>query len=387
MIQRNKKITLSKEDVFIMAFSLYYIQAFLRTTMFVNSLPNIFFSIMKFSSFFLVLTKILFMDKYSSKKIIRIISITCLFIFSTFFSSYRVLMEYLIFILGANEVSLRKVVKTYLVIGILLLIVTIICAKLGIIENLIYQREGKKRESFGVCYPTDFVAHILFICMAFMYLKGKNMRWYNYLIITLIAGITYYLCDTRLDSGCMILAAVLDFIYNKNLIKFDMKFVKYGLIFSYIICATISIYLSVNYNKYSNFYKEVDKLLSSRLRIGNMMYNDYGVKLLGQQIDDHGWGGSLEFKYDKYNYIDCSYLRVLLKYGLVIFSIVMIANFVISIKLYKDGNYLELIIFTLIAMNSIIAQHLIDFSYNFLLLIYFSQINESLEGSKKENEI
>ncbi len=384
------KITLDKKMVFLIGFSLYLIQSFLQTTMYIKVIPSTIFRLIRLVSIALVMMKIM-TDKYSINQLAIIFITLILFGFSLIESTYSILLEYTILIIGAKDISFNRIVKVFFKVELILLIITIISSNIGIIEDLVYIRSknNKYRHSFGVGYPTDFVAHIFFLCLAYVYIKGKNIKWYNNIIICLIAIVTYYFCDTRLDSILIFVITIISLLYKYNKINFKNVFVKYGLVFAFLICEVVSIYLSINYDSTNEVYVQMNKLLSSRLRIGNMMYNDYGVNLFGQYIDDHGAGGSVVFQYDEYNYIDCSYLRILLKYGLLISIIITIINIFMAKKLYKTQNYYLLLLSLLISVNSMIAQHYIDFSYNFLLLVYLSKLDDNINTiseSKDNNE-
>ena len=149
------------EQIYIIAFSLYLFQSFVTTTMFTAIIPSLFLTFIKWFAVILVFIKI-FMEKYSSKKFIIISITSILIIISALVSTYNNLCIFLIFIIGAYNIPLKKIVKTYFYLCLMLLIITMISAKLGIIEDLIYIRNGKSRNSFGIVYPTDFAAHVFF---------------------------------------------------------------------------------------------------------------------------------------------------------------------------------------------------------------------------------
>ena len=364
------------EQIYIIAFSLYLFQSFVTTTMFTAIIPSLFLTFIKWFAVILVFIKI-FMEKYSSKQFIIISITSILIIISALVSTYNNLCIFLIFIIGAYNIPLKKIVKTYFYLCLMLLIITMISAKLGIIEDLIYIRNGKSRNSFGIVYPTDFAAHVFFLMVAYIYLKGKNINLYNYLTLILISLLVYFFCYTRLDVACMVLLIIISIIYKKNKLNFNNKLIKFLLVFSFSICAFIALFLTFNYDYKNETYAKIDQFMSGRLTIGRMMLNQYDIKLFGQEINDYGYGGSLTFKHNTYNYIDCSYLRILLKYGLVTFSILIVLNVFYYHKLYVNGNYMLLLLMLLVAINSIIAQHYLDFSYNFLLLAYLTKVEDN----------
>ena len=60
---------------------------------------------------------------------------------------------------------------------------------LGIIENLSYAQPGRMtRMAFGIGYPTDFGAHVLFLLLCYFYLRRKKNT---------ICGIGNYGSDRR----------------------------------------------------------------------------------------------------------------------------------------------------------------------------------------------
>lgn len=382
-----------KEEIFLLAYIIYLVQAFLTTTMFVGDMiPYVVVKIIRYIAILLAFVKIL-MDKYDKRKVLILFIIFILFCCSSYFSTYRVLIEYFIFMLAANKVNIKKIIKIFFVTSSIMLIITIISAKLGLIENLIYYRgvSGKKRESFGVIYPTDFAAHVFFICLSYLVLRRKNIKGYEYLCITIVAFAIYYFCDARLDTISILIAVLITFLYNKKIISCKSRIVQFLLSLSFVFFAILSISLSINYNENKYIHNEINHILSGRLELGNKMINRHGIKLFGQKIDDHGFGGSTEFNYEEYeyNYIDCSYVRILLKYGVAILIIIGISNAWSSKRIIREKNYFLLLIMFVISINSIVAQHYIDFSYNFLLLVYFADVSieeENLENEKKYNK-
>lgn len=76
------------------------------------------------------------------------------------------LLETGLFIIGARKIDYKKILKVYLAIEIPLTLITLMAARLGIIENLVYHRGEQVRMTFGFVYPTNFVSHLMFIIAA-----------------------------------------------------------------------------------------------------------------------------------------------------------------------------------------------------------------------------
>lgn len=383
-----EKIVITKENLYLIAFFLYLFQAFLNTTMFIYKIPKMTFvlNLLSYLAVGLVIIKIL-LDTYKKKEIVSFFIIVIVFLISMIESSYKVLLTIIIFIIGARQVSLKKMVKIYFYLSTILLIITVISAKIGIIENLIYYRpDGTARQSFGIRYPTDFVAQIFFIVLSFLYLKQGHIKMHHYILILAVTYLTYKFCDARLDCASIIIALIITFLYDKKILKLKSKLIKNVLILGFIICSMIALFLTLNYEENNYFYSTVNELLNGRLAIGKMMIERYGITLFGQEVNDYGSDIPGIVQHDEYNFIDSSYLRILLKYGLLIFIILCAMNVLINKKIYEKDKYLLLIIF-IICINSIVAQHYMEITYNFLLFMYFSKIDDNEAFYKNEEKI
>lgn len=366
------------EQLYLLAFAIYLVKEFLGNTMFAYSLPPIVLQCLKWSSLILVLFKICF-DRYHKQKMLIVGIVFILISLSSYISTYKSLFIFLIFIIGAKNVEFKKIVKVYFYLILPLLIFTIISSKLGIVEDLVYYQNGVFRHSFGVSYPTDFAAYIFYLMVAYIYIKNNQLPVVSYLLMLIIAILVYNFCHARLDVGCMIILLFTSLLIRYNKINFKSKLVKICLVCSFLFCSLFMISITYNYDWTNSFHAKIDSILSGRLTIGRKNLDKYDIKLFGQQIDDHGFGGNLTFEYEETDYIDCSYLRILLKYGLITFTFLLFASLLFNFQLYKNGHYLLLALIFIISINSIVAQHYMDFSYNITLFAMFAILDKKKE--------
>ena len=70
-----------------------------------------------------------------------------------------------------------------------------------------------------------------------------------------------------------------------------------------------------------------------------------------------------------YFWLDCSYIRVLLCNGILVFLTIMILTVYVQYKAYKSNNYLFMFIMCVIALDCTIEHHLTDISYNFIFML------------------
>ena len=107
--------------------------------------------------------------------------------------------------------------------------------------------------------------------------------------------------------------------------------------------------------------------------LGKKGLEQFGLSLFGQDVPMEGMGGSL--KHTKpYFFIDCSYLFILLRYGILFLGIVFIIYGVICYKRREDTALMLTIL--LLAVSSAIDQHLLEEAYNPLGYALFAGMGE-----------
>lgn len=368
------------ETIYIIAFSIFIISAVLETTMFNAYLRPKVHLILRILSIIIILVKVIAFDIFGLKQLIKYLIFGSCVCLVYIFSGYTNLLYLTIILLGANNVSLKKIIKTYLIITTVIIISAIISSKLGIIENLRYFRaDGRIRQSFGIVYPTDFASHIFYLILSYCYVKKGKLSYYNIFTFVILALLLLYYCDTRLDSISIVIA-ILAFLFFDNSKKIGgVK--KLILVYSLLICIIISVGATMLYKKYqyTSLMVSINEVLSGRLSLGSVGIDNYGFSAFGQQVIMNGNGGKIN-PVDNYFFIDCSYISIALKYGVIFFAIIC-TIFVYTCRRYiENGNIRLPLIILLIAINSMVAHHFLDLSYNpFILAIVTSVETETYE--------
>lgn len=352
--------------------------------MFFSHIPNKIFNICQLIVLSVVSFKIIVCDSHTRKQLIFSFILVFCIIFIYYNSKYIDIVELTIFILGSKNISFNKILNMYFYVSLIVIIAAMICAKLGFIENLIYFRGESIRQSFGIVYPTNFAAHVFFLILTYIYLKEDKISYLNIIVFSLLALFVYKYCDARLDTISIILSIVtFTYIKFKKRLEFNVL-IKFLLTYSIPICMFISIGTTILYKNYS--YNDVmiklDKLLSNRLRLGSDGINMYGYSMFGNEITMKGNGGITDIIQD-YFFIDSSYLLITLRYGYIFLCLFIL----VIINRCKNNNKtknikLQLII-ALVAINSIVAHHLIDFAYNPFIMMIFTPLEENQLNTKK----
>lgn len=354
-------------NLYLMAFLINMLGETLSTTMF--PVPGKFLLLTRLLAIVLVSIKLLWFDYLQKKELLcygGLLGITFMIWVS---SGYADAFVWAILLLGAKNVSFRKILQIYMIINLTVVFLAFTASLLGVIENLQYVRNGGIRNSFGIIYTTDFAAHILYMMLVYFYLKRGKMNKWDYIGAGIVAALVYYFCDTRLDVTCMFIL-IIGYVWVENQKKKELLSLKgkysskkwwekYG-IFAMPAAVGIMILLTVLYGK-MNILNQLNAFISNRLLYGQQGLRQYGIRLFGQYVYMIGNGNTTKYQPD-YFFVDCSYLYVLLRYG-IIFLIILLGVYIACCKKYRKDIYFVLTV-AVISLNCMIAHHIIEPAYN-----------------------
>lgn len=365
-----KEVEKKSQTLFFIALIIAMFSFVLGTTTW--QIPNIIHSIMRIGiAFPLIFFRFLIiLQTYPKKLVLFFLSIFPIILLIKINSgNYAYILYPFLFTISAKNIDFNKIIKTIFYTTILIIIISIIASKLGYIENKIYYRnDGTIRQSLGAVYPTDFAAHIFYIVLSYFYIKKGKIKIYDFIIVTLISGVLYKYCNARLDSISILLFFISLFFIKYNKITRIKKIYKFIIISSIPIFALITYLLTINYDSKNLVYIILNIILSGRLQLGYNALTEYGIKLFGQHYIQYGADSG-----SYYNFIDSSYLVLLIIYGLYYFILVMITYVYICKRCCEQKDSLMISIILIIGINSMVAQHFMEFAYNPFYLYLFAK--------------
>lgn len=395
--QKTKQIfnyQISGSQIYLATLAVYLVFAFLQNTTFEDYIGGHFYNIISYLTFGVLILKIVFYDHYHLTANLFIISG---FLFSIIVwknSGANLILVMIAFILAAKNVSFDDIVKTYFNVNFWLLVVVIACSLLGVINNLSFVVQGRgTRYALGVIYPTDFAARILYLMLADAYLNFGNLNTTRYLVYILIAFACKQVTDARLNFYCMLLLIVASAIakvaeQNYQLRRHDWT---NSIVYTYWtftpILSAIAIFGTYFYVPTNNIYSKIDGMLSGRLTFGSMALQRYSVNLFGTKIKEHGYGNNMKLFHqgiNSYFFIDSSYMRLLIIFGLVALVVFIGISMFISIKNTLYGYYALPTILLIVAFSSVVEQHFMELTYNPFLLAFISTILLNRENIREE---
>lgn len=387
------------EQIYLFAFCFYFILAFLQTTTYIAYISENASQKLSLIAVVLLLIKIFISDKNSLKSfIINILALG--FLVVVWRTSHDVKFFSLgMFVLGARNVNFKKVIYLYLSIGTIFLIFTIGSSLSGLIKNLIYYRGTDTRIvrlSLGILYPTDFAAHVLFLFLAYLYLRFDKISVLDYLALIITAIIVTIVCNARLNVYALLLIIPVFFIGKRAK---NGKVISSFIASFYWTIPTIAAYLIIAltffYDQSNKLMLKFNHLLSDRLKYGSEAFRRYGTSLLGQHVQEHGWGGlggqnmADHSMMNRYFFIDSSFLRLFIIYGIIVTVVVLIIMTVIVRRSVQNNSYALASVMVIVTVSAIVEQHLLDLSYDPFLIALLANTSLPLfntKGWRKKSE-
>lgn len=382
-IKLERRINLS-EFFFFVSYGIYLIINLLRSSFYQKYINGATLKYMMIVCIVLLILKEMHQKKIFLKDIFTfMICMMISFILLKNMNGQYAILPLFVLIYSARNIEFTKIAKFTIIFSLLILLIVIFSAKLNIILNYIYINDkGRVREYLGFRYAL-FPSTILFNIIALdLYINYKNCSNFRFIFWAILNYWLYTYTDSRLTFGLGLIVILGAFILKKfpNVFK-RRKLISYLLIGSFIWCSIFSILLINKYNSQIEWMNNLNDVLGNRLELGKRSIEDYGINLLGQNIEYIGAGLDPEGNRTEgtYNYVDSFYLLVLQRYGgLFLFMFMIILTLSMS-NIYRKKNYLLLFILFILAIHGIIDDLILWPYYN----AFWFSISEYLFSNRK----
>jgi len=292
----------------------------------------------------------------------------------------------MVMIITAKDVNFDKILSVWLVVVITIMFIAFVASRLDIINNLKYEsydfftKKKAFRNSFGMVYPTDCAAHIFFCTLSLFYLRRDHLKWYKFTAGIITGILVYYYCRAKLDAFSILLATILfslALILEKNKIWKNIWSIV-GPLVTPLACMCM-IVLTCTYKK-NGLLETINYFISERLFYGKTGIDELGITLLGQKVRLIGNGGTTDTFHINYNFLDISYINMLVVSG-IIFLVLFISIYVVIGYIHRKNTFL-LCALAMVAFNCAIAHHMPEITYNIFTLALFATI----KGKEYENK-
>lgn len=379
-------------ELYLTIFALYVFHAYFGTTLLSFPWPAYFDNFLRVMIISVVLLKIGYSNNNAGK-----LWIVCIFAVSAFWLSwlstgYLFLFDLAILIIGAMNVSYKKILKVYFWCGTIIMSLAVTAFMTGVVRDLVYVEKGVYRHSFGICYPTDFAAHVVYLILVGFVLFDKIPLFISAGLMFLFFLFQCFYCVTECSEIVMLLSiagvayvGLAPRIKNKESAMGRLvQLIDQCMAVFIVFCAGVIICLSLWYNEDDEVLRKINSWISNRLYLAKSAFETYGIKPFGTAFDMIG-GGNETIIRPGYNFVDSSFCMILVRYGWIVLLAVFLIYFIVERKALKAGDRKLMVAFALISVHSAIEHHLLELAYNPLILLPLSDINLKMGISGKRN--
>ena len=285
-----------------------------------------------------------------------------------------------VLVLGSIGTDYRTLLKIQVCVVGTVVLSAALCCMCGVIENRIYWGHGTIRSSFGFTYPTNMAAYYLFLVIAAW--TALDETWDPVFLLPGVISILIsdVIADSRtsfLCSGMFLFAVLWCWLLRSKgengIVLRIHKYVKFLCGIMFPLCALLAITLTVAYHNRLPFMSELNEWTSNRLAQQSDAFYQYGIHLFGFSFPMRGLASG--FPVLDVNYVDCSYLQLLLQYGILIFAAYLFLWPFMTVSAIKAGKHRLVLGLALIALHSLLEQRFLVVSYNLFLIAPFSVLS------------
>ena len=390
--------SITGQQIYFLAFAFYFVPAFLIDTTFTQFLSWSKLRLLTYIAIPLIIFKIYVVDRRHWPSLLLITVLILIGVVAWRAAHYPEILMMMLFVLGAKDVPLRKIIQWYFYLSLVFMLILAVIAIVGIIPNLIYYSKLRPtRYSLGMAYTTFVASHIIYIALAYCYLRFNKLNWLDYLGIFVVAFIALKLTNTRLDFYEMLLLIPIMWIAQRA-----QRGKRYSQIFASFwwiatpLLAAITVIGAYFYDSSNNIYQKLNSLFTGRLSLSYEAFQRYPVSLFGRKIVEHSYGGAKGVKFANdnlyelsahYFYIDSAYVRMLLLWGGIVLLLVLGGIIYITVRETAMRRFALPAIFVLIAINAMFEPHILQLIYNpFLLAILATNESPKLMMERKHEQ-
>lgn len=388
-ITRLAEFRLTGEWLYQVAFILILTVSFLQTSTYTDFFAPSTLHRILFIGLGLIYFKIIFLDRHHAWSVIGNLCVLA-FLFVTWRSSHDFMIVVMgSLILGIRGENFRQIIRLYLIVGTISLIGIFLAAELRIIPNLVFVRDTTNvvRHSFGIIYSTDFAAHVLYLVLAHCYLRFDRLRGYHYFSYLIVAIFVWQTTDARLDALAIVLLVPVVWLGKRAATGHLLARLISGFYWlapalgSYVV-----IWLTYFYHPSNHLLEKLNHVLSGRLQFGRMAFERYKITNFGQAVQENGYGAGVGAKQNITNYffIDSSFLRLLIVFGIIALFVVVVIMMKISWQSIQLNDYALASIMVIVTVSAILEQRLIDIAYDPFLLAFLATSSDQLVLKEKK---
>lgn len=303
-----------------------------------------------------------------------VLIVCCIVALCIFIASHNIQpIVFVIMLVALSDEGFEEFLKPILLTHIAFMILTIVLSKMGIIEQVVIGRNNSDviRQSLGYMYPLELHGHFFIIVLMYILFRKEKYTWSECLGINGLNIVLFQFSDARTDVIMVfvvsVLALLLQYIKTDWLINKKMLWL-YAI--GTIAFVVIPFIMTIAFNPTNEFEATLNRALSNRLYITNYVIEEEGLPIFGKEMEWVGFGRTGTNIEETYNWVDFSFIKDTIDYGLVftgIFTCGWIYMFYDQIK--KRSKYGILVVMVLLLSCIIEYRSFLPHIYPLILLM------------------
>lgn len=344
----------------------------------------------------LLLIAIILRQTYYKKDLFRLGVFVCVVLLSYYFCRYQELVWILLFVLAAQNVEMREVVKVTTIVTAITVLIVVLLAIVGVISNEltystnIYSGAYAKVQLYGFSHHNFIGGRVLLLYTCYVFLRYNTLKLPDYGVGIAAAVILYVVFKSRTAVALLVVCIFIVFTL-KMLEHLERKqgkaLVKAGIYSIMLFSIIFSFAVTFGYQKRNAICIAINTLIYKRFFYASKILSEYGISFWGQRVN---LVSSITAEKMGVNalILDNAYMHMIIRCGWAFFLVIMYGYFFVVNKSIKEKNYKIAAIVALYFLCGISEKWLFTISYNpFVILIsaaVFSGNRCLIETDEKE---
>lgn len=364
------KSKLGGDRLFFASYALFLITSILSTTFYYKFFVGRSYMWLQILCVMLLIAYELYSNGLRNQNWKGMIACTFLFFLSfrvSPFSTQRNTVLMFAYIYCARNIPFAKIAKVTLDISIVLVVTVVLTSYFGLVENIAAFKSGRIREYMGFRYALYLPGQLLNMTALWIYLKKDKITIPGALVWAAANWFVYYQTDSRISFviAVLLLVAALAMRYLPKYVD-KLKPLWWLAAGSFHLCAAASLIMTMAYDSSLTWMRRLNSMLEGRLRLGHSSLEERGVKFFGQEIEwlGNGLDAFGNAAVGTYSYVDCLYVKILQRYGvLFVIALALLIGWSMY-RLYKRKEYHILLICATVAVHSVLDDLSFTLHYN-----------------------
>lgn len=333
------------------------------------------------------------LDRYNLSQYFGIAAIICVGVYSYYLTKERYLLDIAVFACGARGVSIRKLAMLVLVIVGPMLAITVLLASIGVIQSDMMIRRAAaeiskessataERMALGFSHPNRVGQYTLELVISLFILFVEKRRLLVVTACALAFAFIKATADSRTALAAFVLIAIVSLLY--GILSNHPRLFGVFVVCSIIGSIVLSLVLLIGFDSNIQLFRMLDSLLSNRAILMNASYKVSGITLFGFDFSSAPVVGHTLSGGENRYMLDNAYAHLLLLYGVVGFSIVVISMLQTTIYAFiARETRVELLALAMMVLFGVTETYAIYVDCNVCLVMIFGWLLQDYRLRRK----